>query len=101
MRKFLLIQIIINHSATNIFLKVQSLILKNQNYIAQDINIDFKKDIFGNKNNDQDLKDFPRQARMVLQQLIKVFLPAVKKMINALRGRYKQIKLHTTKIRDK
>ena len=26
--------------------------LENQNYIAQDINIDLKKDIFGNKNND-------------------------------------------------
>ena len=30
--------------------------LKNQNYIAQDINIDFKKDIFGNKNNDPRFK---------------------------------------------
>ncbi len=26
--------------------------LKSQNYIAQDININFKKDVFGNKNND-------------------------------------------------
>ncbi len=30
--------------------------LKNQNYIAQDININLKKDIFGNKNNDPRFK---------------------------------------------
>ena len=30
--------------------------LKTQNYIAQDISIDFKKDIFGNKNNDPRFK---------------------------------------------
>ena len=30
--------------------------LKNQSYIAQDIDIDFKKDIFGNKNNDPRFK---------------------------------------------
>tara|TARA_B100000963_G_scaffold46308_1_gene34636 strand:- start:3128 stop:5557 length:2430 start_codon:yes stop_codon:yes gene_type:complete len=30
--------------------------LKNQNYIAQDINIDFKKNLFGDKNNDPRFK---------------------------------------------
>ena len=38
------------------FFKTAILDLKNQNYIAQDINIDFKKDIFGNNNNDPRFK---------------------------------------------
>ena len=40
------------------FFKTAVLNLKNQSYIAQDIDINFRKDIFGNKDNDQDLKDF-------------------------------------------
>ena len=38
------------------FFKTAILDLKNQNYIAQDINIDFKKDIFVNNNNDPRFK---------------------------------------------
>ena len=38
------------------FFKSAILDLKNQNYIAQDINIELKKNIFGNKNNDPRFK---------------------------------------------
>ena len=38
------------------YFKSAVLNLKNQNYIAQDIKINFKKDIFGNKNNDPRFK---------------------------------------------
>ncbi len=37
--------------------------LKNQNYIAQDINIDFKKDLFGNKNNDPRFKGLSSSSK--------------------------------------
>ena len=37
--------------------------LKTQNYIAQDINIDFKKDIFGNKNNDPRFKGLSSSSK--------------------------------------
>ena len=45
--------------------------LKNQSYIAQDIDINFKKDLFGNKNNR--FKGLSSSAKMVLLQLIKVY----------------------------
>ena len=54
-KKFLLIQILINHLMINIFKSVV-FNLKNQNYIAQDIDIEFKKDIFGNNDNDPRFK---------------------------------------------
>ena len=56
-----------NHLVINIFLKVLFLILKTS-YIAKDIDIKFKKDIFGNKNNDPGFKDLPRRVKMVSQQ---------------------------------
>ena len=37
--------------------------LKNQNYIAQDINIDFKKDLFGNKDNDPRFKGLSSSSK--------------------------------------
>ena len=37
--------------------------LKNQNYIAQDINIEFKKDMFGNKNNDPRFKGLSSSSK--------------------------------------
>ena len=37
--------------------------LKNQNYIAQDINIDFKKDLFGNKVNDPRFKGLSSSSK--------------------------------------
>ena len=37
--------------------------LKNQNYIAQDINIDFKKDMFGNKDNDPRFKGLSSSSK--------------------------------------
>ncbi len=37
--------------------------LKTQNYIAQDININFKKDIFGNKNNDPRFKGLSSSSK--------------------------------------
>ena len=37
--------------------------LKNQNYIAQDININFKKDLFGNKDNDPRFKGLSSSSK--------------------------------------
>ena len=37
--------------------------LKNQNYIAQDINIDFKKDLFGNRDNDPRFKGLSSSSK--------------------------------------
>ena len=37
--------------------------LKNQNYIAQNINIDFKKDLFGNKDNDPRFKGLSSSSK--------------------------------------
>ena len=54
--------------------------LKNQNYIAQDINIDFKKIYLVTRIMIQDLKGFPHQVKMVSQRSIKVSLQVVKKM---------------------
>ncbi len=45
------------------FFKSAILNLKNQNYIAQDINIDFKKDLFGNKNNDPRFKGLSSSSK--------------------------------------
>ena len=40
------------------FLKSAIFDLKNQNYLAQNIDIEFKKDLFGNKNNDPRFRYF-------------------------------------------
>tara|TARA_B100000963_G_scaffold278352_1_gene246737 strand:+ start:4930 stop:7359 length:2430 start_codon:yes stop_codon:yes gene_type:complete len=45
------------------FFKSAAFNLKTQNYIAQDINIDFKKDIFGNKNNDPRFKGLSSSSK--------------------------------------
>ena len=37
--------------------------LKNQSYVAQDVNINFKKDIFGNENNDPRFKGLSSSSR--------------------------------------
>ena len=79
MKKFLLIQNIINLLVINIFLKVQFLILKNQNYIAQDINIDFKKDLFGNKNNDPRFKGLSSSSKNGITTINKGVFTSCKK----------------------
>ena len=45
------------------FFKTAILDLKNQSYIAQDIDINFKKDIFGNKNNDPRFKGLSASSK--------------------------------------
>ena len=45
------------------FFKTAVFNLKNQNYIAQDISIDFKKDLFGNKNNDPRFKGLSSSSK--------------------------------------
>ena len=75
--------------------------LKSQNYIAQDININFKKDVFGDKNNDPRFRVCPHLVKTELQLLIKGCLLLAKKMTNALHGVFKQIKLLTMKIKNK
>ena len=74
--------------------------LKNQNYIAQDINIEFKKDIFGNKNNDPRFKGISSSSKNGITTISKgVFI--VKKMTNVLHGPFRLIKLLTMKIKNK
>ena len=46
--------------------------LKNQNYIAQDINIDFRKDLFGNKNNDPRFKGLSSSSKNGITTINKV-----------------------------
>ncbi len=45
------------------FFKSAAFNLKNQNYIAQDISIDFKKDLFGNKKNDPRFKGLSSSSK--------------------------------------
>ena len=49
----------------------------------------------------QDLRVSLHQVKMALQQLIKVYLQAVKKMTDALHGLFKLIKSLTIKIKNK
>ena len=79
MKKFLLIQNIINLLVINIFLKVQFLILKIKTYIAQDININLKKIYLVIKIMIQDLKDFHHQVKMVLTTINKGVFTSCKK----------------------
>ena len=53
--------------------------LKNQNYIAQDINIEFKKDIFGNKNNDPRFKGISSSSKNGITTISKGVFTSCKK----------------------
>ncbi len=53
--------------------------LKNQNYIAQDINIEFKKDIFGNKNNDPRFKGVSSSSKNGITTINKGVFTSCKK----------------------
>ena len=53
--------------------------LKNQNYIAQDINIDFKKDIFGNKDNDPRFKGLSSSSKNGITTIKKGIFTSCKK----------------------
>ena len=48
-----------------------------------------------------DLKGYPQQVKMELQQSIKVFLQVVKKIVIAPHGLSKQKKFHMTIIQNK
>ena len=53
--------------------------LKNQNYIAQDINIDFRKDLFGNKNNDPRFKGLSSSSKNGITTINKGVFTSCKK----------------------
>ncbi len=53
--------------------------LKNQNYIAQDININFKKDIFGDKNNDPRFKGLSSSSKNGITTINKGIFTSCKK----------------------
>ena len=53
--------------------------LKNQNYIAQDIEINFKKDIFGNKNNDPRFKGLSSSSKNGITTINKGLFTSCKK----------------------
>ena len=53
--------------------------LKNQNYIAQDININFKKDLFGNKNNDPRFKGLSSSSKNGITTINKGVFTSCKK----------------------
>ena len=53
--------------------------LKNQNYIAQDINIDFKKDLFGNQNNDPRFKGLSSSSKDGITTINKGIFTSCKK----------------------
>ena len=53
--------------------------LKNQNYIAQDINIDFKKDLFGNKDNDPRFKGLSSSSKDGITTINKGIFTSCKK----------------------
>ena len=56
--------------------------LKNQNYIAQDIEINFKKDIFGNKNNDPRFKGLSSSSKNGITTINKGLFTSCKKNDN-------------------
>ena len=68
--------------------------LKDQSYIAKDIDINLKKDIFGDKKNDPRFKGISSSSKNGVTTI-------VKKMINVHLGQYKQKKLHTIRIKNK
>ena len=53
--------------------------LKNQNYIAQDINIDFKKDLFGNRDNDPRFKGLSSSSKDGITTINKGIFTSCKK----------------------
>ena len=53
--------------------------LKNQNYIAQDINIDFKKDLFGDQNNDPRFKGLSSSSKDGITTINKGIFTSCKK----------------------
>ena len=53
--------------------------LKNQNYIAQDINIDFKKNLFGDKNNDPRFKGLSSSSKNGITTINKGIFTSCKK----------------------
>ena len=53
--------------------------LKNQNYIAQDININFRKDLFGNKNNDPRFKGLSSSSKNGITTINKGVFTSCKK----------------------
>ena len=53
--------------------------LKSQNYIAQDININFKKDLFGNKNNDPRFKGLSSSSKNGITTINKGVFTSCKK----------------------
>ena len=53
--------------------------LKNQNYIAQDINIDFKKDLFGNQDNDPRFKGLSSSSKNGITTINKGVFTSCKK----------------------
>ena len=56
--------------------------LKNQNYIAQDINIDFSKDTFGNKKNDPRFKGLSASSKNGVTTINKGFFTSCKRNDN-------------------
>ncbi len=56
--------------------------LKNQNYIAQDIDINFKKDLFGNKNNDPRFKGLSSSRKNNVTTINKGIFTSCKKNDN-------------------
>ncbi len=61
------------------FFKSAAFNLKNQNYIAQDISIDFKKDLFGNKKNDPRFKGLSSSSKDGITTINKGIFTACKK----------------------
>ena len=66
--------------------------LKDGNYIAKDINIELKKDTFGNKNNDPRFKGVSSSSKDGITTINKGIFTTCKKMILVLHGVFKQIK---------
>ena len=64
------------------FFKTAVFNLKNQNYIAQDININFKKDMFGNKNNDPRFKGLSSSSKNGVTTINKGVFTSCKKNDN-------------------
>ena len=64
------------------FFKTAAFNLKNQNYIAQDISIDFKKDLFGNKENDPRFKGLSSSSKDGITTINKGVFTSCKKNDN-------------------
>ena len=75
--------------------------LKNQNYIAQDINIELKKDIFGNKKNDPRFKGLSSSSKNDITTINKGVFTSCKKMTVVRHGLFGLIKLLMIKIKNR